>query len=123
MPSVSRNQPTVSLNFGVISTPWPMRLTCAGPRGSRISSPARAVGASPELSLCRFTGIGATCCDAADHFDLIAVRLGEPHALAAAGLVDGLDAGGAGRLGEPLQVVFALDVIGEARRISDRPSR
>ena len=61
MPSVSRNHFMVSVNFGDISTPWPMRLTCAGPRGRRINSPARAVGASPELSFCRFTAIGSTC--------------------------------------------------------------
>src|SRR6185312_17543041 len=48
--------------------------------------------------------------DAADDFDLIAVRLGEPHALAAAGFVDGLDAGGAGRLGDALEIVFVVDV-------------
>ena len=60
-PSVSRNQRTVSANFGVISTPWPMRLTCDGPLGSRISSPARCSGSSPVLSFWRgLTAIGAT---------------------------------------------------------------
>ena len=49
-PSISRNQPTVSWNFGVISTPCPIRFTCDGPLGSRISSPARDSGASPVLS-------------------------------------------------------------------------
>ena len=38
-----------------------MRLTWAGPLGSRINSPARAVGSLPEFILCRFTGIGASC--------------------------------------------------------------
>ena len=52
--------------------------------------------------------------DAADHLDLVAVRLGQPHALAAAGLVDVLDARGAGRLGELLQLVLVVDVIGDA---------
>ena len=60
-PSVSRNQATVSPNFGVLSTPWPMRFTCDGPFGSRISSPARASGSSPELSFWRgFSGIGSS---------------------------------------------------------------
>ena len=80
-------------------TPWPMRLTCAGPVGSRISSPARVSGSSPELSFWR----GARSADSRDavhDLDLIAVRLLEPHALAAARLVDRLDAGGARRLGE-----------------------
>ncbi len=52
---------TVSANFGVISTPWPMRLTCEGPLGSRISSPARESGLSPVLSFWRgLTLIGST---------------------------------------------------------------
>ena len=59
-PSVSRNQATVSSNFGVISTPWPMRFTCEGPLGSRISSPARASGSSPVLSFWRLAGIGGS---------------------------------------------------------------
>ena len=37
-----------------------MRLTCDGPLGSRINSPARDSGASPVLSFWRLTGIGAT---------------------------------------------------------------
>src|SRR5580700_6271391 len=52
--------------------------------------------------------------DAAHHLDLVAVRLGQPHPLAAAGLVDVFDARGAGRLGELLQVILAVDVIGDA---------
>ena len=60
-PSVSRNHFTVSPQCGVISTPWPMRLTCAGPFGSRISSPARDSGASPEFIFWRLTGIGGSC--------------------------------------------------------------
>src|SRR5213594_1830261 len=51
---------------------------------------------------------------AADHFHLVAVRVGDSHALAAAGLVEVLDAGGPGRLGEPFQVVFVIDEKGEA---------
>ena len=50
----------VSSNFGVIITPWAMRLTCDGPFGSRISSPGRASGSGPELSGWRLTGIGGT---------------------------------------------------------------
>src|SRR6202035_3444673 len=49
-----------------------------------------------------------------NHLDLVAVRLGQAHPLAAAGLVDVLDAGGAGRLGELLQIVLVVDVIGDA---------
>ena len=59
-PSVSRNQPTVSSNFGVISTPWAIRLTCDGPFGSRINSPARDSGSLPVLSFCRLVTIGST---------------------------------------------------------------
>ena len=51
---------------------------------------------------------------APDHLDLVAVRLGQAHALAAAGLVQVLDAGGAGHLGEGLEVVLARGVIGDA---------
>src|SRR2546425_10797336 len=51
---------------------------------------------------------------AADHFHLVAVRVGDSHALAAAGLVEVLDAGGPGRLGELFQVVFVIDEKGEA---------
>lgn len=47
--------------------------------------------------------------------DLIAIRLGEPHPLAAAGLVDRLDAAGAGCLGEAGKIVFARRVIGETQ--------
>ena len=53
--------------------------------------------------------------DAADYFDLVAIRLGEPHALAAARLVDGLDARGARRLGEPLQVILGRRNVTQAK--------
>ena len=52
--------------------------------------------------------------DAAHHLDLVAVRLGQAHPLAAAGLVDVFDARSAGRLGELLQLVLVVDVIGDA---------
>src|SRR3989442_438774 len=51
---------------------------------------------------------------AADHFHLVAVRVVDSHALAAAGLVEVLDAGGPGRPGELFQVVFVIDEKGEA---------
>src|SRR6267378_4497066 len=51
---------------------------------------------------------------AADRFHLVAVRVVNAHALAAAGLVEVLDAGGPGRLGELFQVVFVIDEKGEA---------
>jgi len=49
-----------------------------------------------------------------DDLDLVAVGLLQPHALAAARLVHGLDARGAGQLGQALQVILALGVIGKA---------
>src|SRR5580700_6851136 len=52
--------------------------------------------------------------DAAYHLDLVAVRLGQAYPLAAAGLVDVFDAGGTRRLGELLQVILVVDVIGDA---------
>jgi hypothetical protein len=52
--------------------------------------------------------------DAVHHLDLIAVRLGEPHALAAARLVDAFHGRGAGRLGQAVEVVLARRVIGKA---------
>src|SRR5262249_28857305 len=52
--------------------------------------------------------------DAVDDLDLVAVGLGEPHPLAAAGLVDRLDAGRAGRPRDTLEVVLARRVIGKA---------
>src|SRR6266581_3863299 len=51
---------------------------------------------------------------AENHFHLVAVRIVDAHALAAARLVEVLDAGGAGRLGELLEVVFVLDEKGES---------
>ncbi len=51
---------------------------------------------------------------APDHLDLVAVRLGQADALAAARLVHVLDAGGAGHLGERLEIVLARGVIGDA---------
>ena len=59
-PRVSRNQATVSSNFGVIITPWAIRFTCEGPLGSRISSPARDSGSSPVLSFWRLAAIAGT---------------------------------------------------------------
>ena len=88
------------VEFGVISTPWPMRFTCEGPFGSRMSSPARNSGSLPELSFCRGFRDRRHRRDAVHHLDLIAVRLSQPHALAAAGSSISLDAGGARRLGD-----------------------
>ena len=51
--------------------------------------------------------------DAVHDLDLVAVRLGEPHPLAAAGLVDRLHLRRAGRLGQALEVILALRVIGQ----------
>ena len=51
---------------------------------------------------------------AVDDLDLVAVGLGQPHALAAARLVQGLDARCARQLGEPLEVVLAGRMVGEA---------
>src|SRR6267143_4266590 len=51
---------------------------------------------------------------AADYLHLVAVRVVNAHALAAAGLIEVLDPRGAGRLGEFLQVILVLDVEGEA---------
>src|SRR2546426_7051850 len=50
---------------------------------------------------------------AANHFHLVAVRVVDAHALAAARLVEVLDAGGAGRLSELFEVALAVDVEGE----------
>ena len=47
------------------------------------------------------------------HLDLVAVRLFQPHPLAAAGLVDILHRRGAGRLGEAREVVLARGVVGK----------
>ncbi len=49
-----------------------------------------------------------------DDLDLVAVGLGEPHPLAAAGLVDRLDAGRAGHPGDARKIVLARRVIGKA---------
>src|SRR6266849_483605 len=51
----------------------------------------------------------------ADHFHLVAVRVVDAHALAAAGLVEVLDARGAGRLSEPFEVALALDMEGDRK--------
>ena len=47
-------------------------------------------------------------CEAAQHLHLVAVWIADTHALAATRLVDILDAGGAGRLGELLELVFVF---------------
>ena len=49
-----------------------------------------------------------------DHFDLVAIGLGEAHAPAAARLVNCLDARGAGQPGEALEIVLVGRVVGEA---------
>src|SRR5262252_5000119 len=101
-PSVSRNHLMVSWKRDVISTPWPMRLTCEGPLGRRISSPARDSGLSPVLR-CRREPV--------HDLDLVAVRLGQAQALAAAWLVDRLDARGARDIREPAEIVLARRVV------------
>src|SRR5947209_2896844 len=62
-------------------------------------------------------GDGGKPLDPVDHLDLVAVRLSQPDALAAAGLVDGLDGRGPGRLGQLLEVVEAGRVVGEAHEL------
>ncbi len=62
-------------------------------------------------------GDGGKPLDPVDHLDLVAVRLSQPDALAAAGLVDGLDGRGPGRLGQLPEVVEAGRVIGEAHEL------
>ena len=52
-----------------------------------------------------------------DHLDLVAVRLGQPHALTAAGLIEMLDPGRARCLGQTLEIVLALGVIGKAHEL------
>src|SRR6267143_171636 len=49
-----------------------------------------------------------------NHFHLVAVRVVDAHALAPARLVEVLDAGGAGRLGELFQIAFVVDEKGQA---------
>ena len=51
--------------------------------------------------------------NAVHHLDLVAVRLFQPHPLAAAGLVDIFHRRGAGRLGETREVVLARGVVGK----------
>ena len=91
-----------------------MRLTWAGPLGQ----PHQLAGARgrrlARVELLSLHRDRRQLLDAAHDLDLVAVRLGQPHPLAAAGLVDVFDARGAGRLGERLQVVLVVDVIGEA---------
>ena len=115
-PSVSRNQRTVSANFGVISTPWPMRLTCAGPlrQPHQLAGARERILAGVELLARLDRRCGATGAIAVHDLDLVAVRLGQPHPLAAARLVDRLDRRGARRLRQPVQVVLARRVVGEA---------
>ena len=113
IPSVSRNQSTVSREPRRHQHAVADALDVRRPPGQ----PHQFAGARSR----RFAGIEPLPfdrdrthrLDAAHHFDLIAVRLGQPHALAAAGLVDIFHARGARRLGEPLQIVLAVDVIGE----------
>ena len=62
MPSVSRNQATVSLTLGVDSTPWPMRWIGVGDLASRISRPARRSGSLPVFTGSRSTLVGGTVC-------------------------------------------------------------
>jgi len=62
MPSVSRNQETVSLTLGVDSTPWPMRWIVVGDLPSRIRRPLRASGLPPVFTGSRSTLIGARLC-------------------------------------------------------------
>ena len=60
MPSVSRNQATVSLTLGVDSTPWPMRWIGVGDLASRIRRPLRRSGSPPVFTGSRSTLVGGT---------------------------------------------------------------
>ena len=82
--------------------------------GSRISSPARDNGSSSGIELLPLERNRRHWRNPVHHLDLIAVRLGQPHALAAAGLVDVLDSGCSGRFGDALEVILARGVIGKA---------
>ena len=60
MPSVSRNQATVSVTLGDESTPWPMRWIDVGDLPSRITRPTRRPGSRAVLCSSRATLIGST---------------------------------------------------------------
>ena len=114
MPSVSRNHATVSVTLGDESTPWPMRWIDVGDLPRRITRPTRRPGSRAVFCSSRATLIGSTRDLSCHDLDLVAVGLGEAHALAAARFVQRLDAGSAGQLREALQVVLVGSVIGEA---------
>src|SRR5690242_4159532 len=87
-------------------------------RGRRLGEPHHPAGAPHGLArsvqlVARHLHHGHAL-HAVDDLDLVAVRLGEPHALAAARLVERLDAGGAGQAGGALEVILVRRVVGEA---------
>jgi hypothetical protein len=80
--------------------------------GSRISSPARdSVEPLTRGRDRRQRG------DPVHDLDLVAVGLGEPHTLAATGLIDRFHRRRARRLGEAIEVVLARRVIGKAHEL------
>ena len=94
-------------------TKWPNRLMCDGPRSTRNNSPLRRYLSSPELTAGRLTGIGSSICHAVDDLDLVAVGIGQAHALAAAGLVDVFDRRGAVDPRDLLEILHARGVNGD----------
>jgi hypothetical protein len=81
-------------------TPWPSRFTATGAGGE--------AGQRAEAPIACLRGVDCVLgerqrlepFDSVDHFNLEAVWIGQPHTLAGAGLVHGLDARGAARFGE-----------------------
>jgi hypothetical protein len=57
---LARNRRTVSWFLGERGTAWPICFTLDGPAANRMTSPARFIGATPELIGCRTTSMGCT---------------------------------------------------------------
>ena len=82
-------------------------MTCAGPRCSRFSSPARRARSAREIERVARQRQRRHRLEPVDHLDLVAVGVAKAHALAAARLVEVLDPRGAFDAGDLGEVVLA----------------